>query len=254
MADTPAPTKVKDKVSKKPLVLLRQLFWPILVGVSSIIVVLFVLVPQITQYLSTSKQLATNQTRLGVLQAKAKELEAIDPEVYSQNLKLLLQALPQEAEEPQAVLVVQDIVNKSNMTLEDIQIGGPGAKSGNSETSGNKGASQANISVTVTLLGSTTALQNFMKLANESPRVLQINVVDMQLSSVQTTLDSVEATVSMNVYYEAVKSQVGSVDAQLPQLTKDDQDFLLELAKRQQISNIDQSLKNVQSGKQNPFE
>lgn len=217
----------------------KLVIWPVIVGLCSVVIIALVIVPQLLSYFSLKQQGDELNNRLGLLQVKAKELQQIDPQVYNKNLNLALSALPPEKEVPQAVTILQTFISQSGMTLEAIKFA-----SGQTTTINN------NYQINITVLGDFNSLKKLLTNIRNSPRIYRVDMINAQSSRGGT---SVEADITMTVFYEPLNNTIGAVDQPLPQLTDKDQHVLTDLSTKNQVVATNASVLTVPLGKSDPF-
>lgn len=216
------------------------MLWPLLIGISCILIIILVVIPQLLTYLQIRTQLSQTENRLGILQAKAQDLEQIDDATYLKNLQAAFVALPQDKDVPQALVVLQDMVTRSGLALENIKfISG--------DTTGKD--SQTSFQLGVTVAGSMDSLRRFLVMTQESPRLLKVVMISAEAVG---NSNIAETTLVLDVYYQPISTNLGAVDQPLPHLSDADKKLLTELLAKYQ-SNSGVTGVSIPLGKQNPF-
>ncbi len=221
----------------------KLIIWPVVVGVCCLVILMLVVLPQLLTYFSKRTETDELNNRLGVLEAKAQELEQLDDKVYSNNLKLALGALPSDKEVPQSLNILQSFITQSGMTLENIRF------LANTDPSSTEQKNTYQIGITV--LGSLDSVKRLLLQVNNSPRIFRLDMINVNTLK---GVSSVEADLTFTLFYEPQGTEIGSIDQPLPKLTDADQKLLGDLSNRTRIVSTGTSNLNIPLGKLNPFE
>lgn len=188
---------------------------PILVGISSIIIIVFIIIPQVLSYFNIKTEINQGQSKLTILEAKAKELNNLDQSETDNGLKVVSTVLPSDADIAGVIAELQDLASKSNLELSHVGYI-------NSQSATEK---KNNFQIEVKLIGPLVNLRTFLLSLQNYPRIIQVeNIV------VQQTSKSVESTVPLTVYYASEKpSIVSSVDKPIVPLSEDQKKILSQL-------------------------
>lgn len=209
--------------------------YPVAVVAAALILVVFVIVPQLQGFFSGQVILNSARIRLDNLDAKASTLQNLDQKAYQDKLSAVFYSLPVDKDLDVIIGVFRNLTNSAGMILSALQIGAS-SEGGNS------------YSVTAEVIGPANNLSSLLDVIDNSPRV-------MKFLSLETNLvgsDLVNATIVVNVFYAPVAKSLGSVDALLPELTEKDQAILKSLTVSGSITSQEQVV--LPSGKTNPFE
>lgn len=218
----------------------KTLFIPIIIGVSSLILILLVIYPQLTVFLKGQKDLQTVEQRLKKLQVKAQDLESLDEDDLNKKLEYALAALPVEKDYATIIGVFQRISAQSNMSLETLRVGGLGS-GGDKKTPG--------YSVQLELLGTKSSLNGVLQQIEKAPRVMKVNGIELTASK-----SNVNVTLAVDVFYLPAPTSIGSVDAVLPKLTDEEQKLLTRLASISPSSISTTPTTLLPRGKPDPFQ
>ncbi len=189
---------------------------PILVGISAVVIITLVIVPQILGYFDIKGQINQRQIRLAVLEAKANELTKLDSSETQKGLEVVAVVLPNEADIAGVVADLQSLARKSNLEVSHagfINSQGPTEK-------------KNNFQIEIKLIGPISNLRTFLLSLQNFPRIVLVENI-----TVQSTTTSVESTLPLTIYYSADKTLPNSpVDQPVSALTPDQKKILTQLA------------------------
>lgn len=225
----------------------RMIIWPAVVGISSIIILALVIIPQLLTYMSVRDQINQTQNKSQNLEAKASELENVDSALTQKDLKVAFSVLPTDQDVPRAMMILQDMVAGSGLELKSTTFGSSGSK---------QTTAKNNFQLNVTVTGQISALRDFFVKLQNSPRLFQVESIGVQFQKNQGVI---EAEIPLSVFYQTGVGQMGPVNQPLPKMSDKDKELL---AKFTQITNqAELSLKNEEAtsasvplGKSDPFQ
>ena len=209
--------------------------YPLLVVASSIVIILFLIIPQAKVLFTGQGKLNDSQVRLNILEVKVEELESLDKSDLSQKLSLTLTALPTEKDFATLIGIFKNLATTSGMSLTSLHLAG-GSESQNA------------FLVKADLIGTTSSIGQLLENIEKSPRVMKVQSVETSSSSIGNI---VSAVVTVLVYFEAAPKTLGPIDSALPKLTETDQTILGTLARSGSL--IPSGAVSLPSGKANPF-
>jgi Tfp pilus assembly protein PilO len=189
---------------------------PILVGVSSVIIIVFVIIPQVLGYFNVKTEIASSQSRLSILEAKAQDLNKLDEDETQQGLQVVSTLLPEDADIAGVIADIQGIASRSNLEVSHV-----GYLS--TQSTGDK---KNNFQIEVKLSGPIPNVRTFLLSLQSFPRVIQVdNII------VQSSTQAVESTISLTVFYSTDKSIASaSLDQPITPLTDSQKKVLAQLA------------------------
>lgn len=228
---------------KKFYVKYRILIFPALVGLSSLILIITVIFPQVRVLISNYQTLNQIKAQEDSLNVKAAQLSNIDQNKLSQNLSLSLSALPADPSLADAVARIQEVVFSSGFNLISVNI-----------SYGNTKMVPPGFTIIAAIEGPGAILGNLLVNIESSPRVMKVSSVE--LNRIRNS-DAVSVALSVDAYYQEIPQSLGKIDDPLPTLLQEETEILNNLAQNQfslasQATSVDLSL--VQKGKANPFE
>lgn len=218
----------------------KLIIWPVAVGLSSIILLALVIIPQLLTYLNVKNKINDMQKRSGVLEVKAQGLEQIDEGSNQQNLALVFSLLPKDQTVPEAMVTLQDIISRSGLVLKSTNYGG-----------GRKADKGNSFQLSVGVSGPLLSVKNFLVNLQDAPRIFQVESISVQF---QKSLSIVDVDIPISVYYEPTSEGTSSLDQPISQLTDKETSILNNLARLSNRSVFSEDTSSVELGKLDPFE
>lgn len=212
-----------DKLIKENLQRVKLYLLPILVGISSVVVVVLVLIPQLVVYFGQRGKIEKEQNLAAVLEAKALELEKLDDRVYAAGLQTVLKILPTDQDIPQALVITSELAKRNSLELEEMKFFSPITSS---ETEAGKGGS---LQLSLALSGPLPLIKNFLADVQNAPRLIKINSLE---GGPKRGGNVYEMTVVVSFFHEPTPSSLGSLDAPLQGFDDQDQKILAKLRER----------------------
>ena len=220
----------------------KLIIFPVLVGLASLILIGFVILPQIFGILGARKNLNEEQEKLNILEAKADELTYLDAKDLDQKLSLALYGLPSEKDFTVIIDTMRQLTALSGVSMVSLKF-----------NPRNTVAKASSFGINISVLGSKENLDSFMDAVEQSPRTMKIVSVEVFPSGA----GAVSAEVAIEAYYSATPKSLGSVDAPLPKISEQDETLLGELQASLAAAGpgvISGPTVDVPRGKANPFE
>lgn len=223
----------------------KLIFLPVSVGIASIVILAFVVVPQFMSYLKMRGEIGDIKKHTTALEAKAIELDSINEEDTKHKLQIVLTVLPTDQDVPSAAAMLQDLVTKSGLILQNTSYSGSGKASG-------KGSFQLSITVS----GQVTLVKRFLDNLKDAPQVFQVE-------SLTTTFHpggTVEAQMPISVFYEAVPGSVSNLDQPIAKLNDKEEQLVADLGnvlqqmQHEALAQMASPSANIPLGKIDPFE
>lgn len=213
--------------------------FPIIVAISSLVLIIFVLYPQITQLITNQKKEKDLIKKSKFLEAKAQELENYDQSDLERKINYATYAYPTDKEIVSAFGLLQSLAAQTSFSVVSLNLGG-NTKNGNIQA----------YNLKVELLGPSSLIPLLLKDIEDSPRLMRVN--NVEASSVGS---SQAANISLNIslLYSAAPTSFGSIDSPLPTLSQKDEEVIAKLAQVPIISPQEPTQLGPR-GKENPFE
>lgn len=219
----------------KSLFLQYKVFiYPLVVGIASLIIIIFVITPQLLGFLTGRDELKQKKDRINILAVKAKELENFDQQEYTNELLNAFYYLPSSKDFGNIIGVFRELTASAGMSLTSLH------PSTGSQTDA--------YTVRAEVVGPATSLGDLIEKIESSPRVMKLESVDTSTS----TSGLLNATLTVFVYYAPPPQSLGSVDSPLPVLTEANLALLRSLSLPAGQSSGETIV--IPSGKSNPFE
>ncbi|MFH0937167.1 MAG: type 4a pilus biogenesis protein PilO [Candidatus Daviesbacteria bacterium] len=220
----------------------KFIIWPALVAVSEIILLVFVIIPQLMSYLNVRNQISEVRNRAHSLNVKASELQEFDAEGAEKDLQVVFTILPADQDVPQAMAFLQALIANNGLQLKNTAfVGG--------------GQSKNSYQLRVVIDGQINALRNFLLQLQEAPRIYQIESLSVQF---QRSEGAIEAEMPLSVFYEPAPSKIGSLDQPIPKLGDEELKLLAKLysiAPPADVLPVDESTASaLPLGKSDPFQ
>lgn len=217
------------------------LIWPLCSGLASIIILVFVVIPQLLNYFHIKSEIFSLDTRVNTLEAKASELLNIDDEKNRRDLVLAFNLLPPEGDVPQIFVLLQGILNQSGVILKNISF---------NTSSGASATTEESFKVHLAVSGTLPLIKNFLVKIGEAPMIFQIEAINANFQSAE-----VEAEFPLKVYFKKIDTLSAPLEAQLPQIT-DEEELLLKRGENHLFPSGEgtEDTSSVLLGKTNPFE
>ncbi len=225
----------------KDLLQLKFYTRSILVALSSLIILIAVIIPQILAYFNVAGQVGEVESRASSIEAKAAELQNIDEQLYKDRLETVFTALPQDKEIPLAMVTLQDIISRSGLILDTVKLIDTPAKS-----------SSNSYLLSMFVAGQKESLKTFLLGLLDAPRIFKLEAISAQ--SVRGGI-GLEAEIQVSVYYDPSSSVTSNLDQPLPKLTAEEERFLADIMAQVNSNRLPISVDNISipSGKADPF-
>ncbi len=215
---------------------------PLVIGVSSLILIVFVIYPQIVKLIGNNNAQGALLSRSKFLEAKASELQNVNEADLSKKLNLALAALPGDKDFGEVIGLVQQISSQNSFNLVSLDLT-------SSEEQATASASSA-YNIAIEVIGPKAGLNNLLAGIENTSRVMRVNTI---LITSGKDPNIINAVIQVKVYYSMIPTKIGSIDAPLPQLSKQDEDLLIKLSSIVEATPPTTTTLSPR-GKSNPFE
>lgn len=189
--------------------------FPTVVGLSSVLLVVLVIFPQVSIYLENQQIAGGLEEKSKFLEKKAQELEGYNGEDLDANVKSALSSYPSDKDYINSLTLLQNIVSQSSFATTVLALG----------ISPDKSGSVKSYTLKLDVLGPTSQLPTLLTNIESSYRLMR--VASMETSGGKDG----QTTVSMNIelLYAPAPTGFGSVDSPLPTLSEDEVNILSRL-------------------------
>lgn len=215
---------------------------PTAVGIICIGILILVVMPQTLDYFKERVKIEELFNKIEILNKKTEELKTIDEEAMKKDLVVALTVLPTEKEVPQAMSVLQGLINRSNLILKSTTY-----------SSASKNSGKNGFTFTVSVIGSLSSIKNFMSELQNAARIFKVESATLNF---QGTGSLVEATIPLTVFYEPVPKTLITIDQPVSKISSSDEELITNLSQSifQSETQSTVSAISISLGKPNPFE
>lgn len=215
---------------------------PAVVGIVCAGILVFVVIPQTLDYFKERTKIEELFNKIGMLNSKTEELKSVDEEAMKKDFVVALTVLPTDRDVPQAMNVLQGLINRSNLVLKSTVY-----------SAGTKNAGKNGFSFTISVVGSLSSIKNFMSELQNSARVFKVESAELNF---QGTGSLVEATMPLTVFYEPAPKTLITTDGTVPKISDSDQELITNLSQsiHQTETQSTVSATSVPLGKSDPFQ
>ena len=221
----------------------RLYIFPGVVALSSLLLIVFAIVPQTAKLISNQKDQGELINKSKFLEGKAEALESYNKEDLARKLEIALAAYPDSKDFGVAIGLLQQIVAQSGFTISSIALGNSSQTSGGSQS----------YELKMEMIGVKPGLPILINNLESSPRLVRVNNIDV--SSVNN-LQSINVSLVVQVLYAGLPKSFGSLDSPLPEFSQADEDLIARLIEVgggiSQPGSV--STPSTPRGKANPFE
>lgn len=205
---------------------------------SSLILIIFVIYPQISKLIANQKVEGEIISKTKFLDDKAQELEKYDRIDLDRKVALALNSYPADKDFISAFSLLQNLVSQSGFTIAAISLGSSSLKTG--------------YDLKVDILGPAPLVPALLSNIERSSRLMRIGSIETVAG---TDPQFVNVALNVNVLFSPTPPSFGSVDSPVAELSQKDEDVIAKLASAlNSIPATQSATQNVPRGKANPFE
>lgn len=223
----------------------RLFIFPAVVALSCLILIVFVMIPQISKIIEGTRKESEIRVKHKFLATKAEALEGYDEADLARKVSYLLASLPAEKDFVNIIGQLQRISSENGFSIAALSLGvGTGGQSPKEQSYG----------VKMDALGPKSLLNRLLNSIEGSPRLIRIN--DMEISAGKAG-DFVNVSLTIEVLFSPMPKDLGAVDSPLPEISEGEQALIQRLARTQTVPTTAVSttpLSLTPRGKPNPFE
>ncbi len=226
----------------------RFIIWPAIVGISTILILVLVIIPQLLTYLKVRDQISQTKNKSQSLEEKASALEGINSLLTQKDLKVVFSVLPVDQDVPKAMMILQEMITTSGLELRSTAFG----SSRTVDPKQDKNSFKLNI----TVAGPINLLRDFLIKLQNSSRLFQVESIGVTFQKNQGVI---EAEIPLSVYYQPSLGEIGKSDQPLPKLSDQNKELLAKLYQTVEqtnlsFDNIDATASSIPLGKADPFQ
>ncbi|MDO8429128.1 MAG: hypothetical protein Q7S88_00680 [Candidatus Daviesbacteria bacterium] len=203
----------------------RLIIWPVVITISSVVILIMVVIPQIFSYISSGEEIAGVITQVEALENKALQLQSINELQISQDLEVAYTVLPIEGDIPQSVVILQSIAAKSGLQVTGVhfnqgqlidKINGEDLKS-----------AKGSYNINLTVIGTPDQIKQFLTNLKLAPKIFQVDSISAVFKKSALSL---EVEIPIMVFFESPPATIGNVSDPVPALTKKEEELLTVLS------------------------
>lgn len=221
----------------------RLYIFPAVVALSSLILIIFVIYPQVSKLIANQKVEGDLKLRSKFLETKVQALESYDEDDLSRKVNYALNVYPSERDFGNVLGLLQGVASQVGFSIVSANFGESSTKLGGSQS----------YALKMEVVGARSLLSLLLSNIESSPRIMKVASVETSSSRDPQTVNVVLA---VDILYAAVAGGFGTVDSPLPQFTQKDEEIIAKLAasapQAPSLPQIPTTL--TPRGKANPFE
>lgn len=217
----------------------RFYIFPLLTFLPIVLMVVMVIYPQISKYIANKEAEHMTENKIQLLEDKTRILEDLDDDDLARKVELSLLALPSDPALSSMIGVIQRLTGQAGITVISIQFGQ--SPSVSNQASG--------FTLKMEVIGPKPSISQLLDSIEGYPRVMKIGTIELATQS----QDIVNATLTIDVFYSEMPTQLGAIDAPLPELSSQEEAILLSLEKESGGSTTLEKPILVPKGKADPF-
>ena len=213
---------------------------PVLVSLSSVVLIIFLIYPQLRSFYEGQERLQKEKVRVFKLEAKTTDLASINETQVNQAVKSALVVLPQTQDFSSLIGIFQKLTVQSGVTLLSFQLGSSQIKV--------PGVSGFSVKMEVEGTGSNLAL--FLSNIDKASRLMKVESVEVSKSR----SGILNGSILVDVFFAPVPKELGALDSEVPKLSAEDEKLVEELVKSIVVQETQPIATSSGKGKSNPFE
>lgn len=232
--------KVIESLKENPLFLKYRTFLvPIISFLVCIILILFIIIPQIQDYLRSQSEEESLNGRIFQLTQKREVLESIDTDLYKSNLEMAMRVLPSDQDIPGAVGDLLVLLSSNRLRLVGISFSG-----GDFSLYGSKA-----LVIKIDTEGDADSMKSFLSNMGDSIRIMRVGRIETSGDSTGGIIVSFDVA----AFYDPIPVVSNSLDAPVALPTKEDLEFIKRIETAQDLGPDDLG-STTPLGKDNLFE
>lgn len=212
----------------------KLLIFPSVVALSCLILIIFVLIPQIGVFLKNSRSQQEFSARSEFLDTKVAALEGLNEPELLDKVGYVLTSLPREKDFAETIALLQKITGNHGYVIASLTFGAGGGQS---------------FGVRMEVVGPEALLGSLLSSIEGSSRLLR--VASMEISSGKEA-DIVSVNLALEALFAPMPASLGSIDTPLPEISAGEEELLSKLSSTAQPQF--QPTPSTQIGKSDPFE
>lgn len=215
----------------------RIFIFPAVVALSSLILIVFIIYPQIVQLIKNQKVQVDVITKSEFLEAKASVLDDLNEGELEAKVASALNSYPAEQDLLNIVGLLQQVAIKSGFSVSEISV--QKIPSGTGEI--------FKFGVGMETVGPESLLSQFIAGIESAVRIMKVSSIDLS----PVGADLADISLGIDVFFAPAPQTFGSVDSHLPELSQKDEELIARLTS---VPRVSQPASLSPRGKTNPFE
>lgn len=204
-----------------------------------LILIIFVIIPQIQEYLNYRVEEQGLKERILQLTQKKQTLDSIDVELYKSNLEVALNILPSDKDIPGAVGDLLILLSVNRLRLVTVSLGGD-------KTLYNSKA----LLVKIETNGDPRSINNFLTSTGDSIRLMRVGRIETSSG----TDNTISASFDVAAFYEPIPTVSSTLDAKVNLPTEEDLELIKKAQAEFETSTNTEATGSSPLGKDNLFE
>ena len=215
----------------------RMIIFPVVIALSCLILIVFVMIPQLSKFFKNSKEEANFKAKSDFLDTKVEALESLDEKDLQKKLKDVVTAYPQEKDFITLITLLQKITSGNGFNITSLSFGGDGV------------SKDSSYGILIEAVGPKSVLARLLNSIETSSRLMRVERIE--ISSSQSG-DMITANLAISALFAPIPGNLGSVDSPLPPISKGEEELIARLAGGQEVPLT--AVELSPTGKSNPFE
>lgn len=195
----------------------RLYIFPVVVALSSLILIIFVIYPQVLKLITNQKVEGDFKIRSAILQAKVQALESYDEDDLSRKVNYALNVYPSERDFGNILGLVEGVTSQVGFSIVSANFG---------ESSTKLSGSQSYV-LKMEVVGSRSLLPLLLSNIEDSGRIMKVS--SMEISSSRDP-QAVNVILAVDILYASIPGGFGTVDSPLPEFSSKDEELIAKLA------------------------
>ncbi len=218
--------------------------FPIIVALSSLILIVFVIYPQIISFVNNNRVQGQIVTKSNLLEAKAQTLESYDEQDLRNKVNVVLDTYPTGKDYISALSLLNNIITQAGFSIVSMTVGSTSVKNTNSQS----------YNINLDISGPAELIPVLLNNIENSPRLMKVNNVEAVLGKDRVSTVSMTA----EVFYSSVPKDFGGIETPVSELSQKEEEIIVKLAQAANSSRSTPSETGTTElgprGKANPFE
>ncbi len=214
-----------------------MIIFPVAVALSCLILIVFVMIPQLTKFLKNSQVEASFKTKSDFLDTKVEALESLDEKDLQKKARDAVISFPQEKDFVTLIILLQKITSENGFNMTSLLFGGA------------RFSKDPSYGILIEVAGPKSIFARLLNSIETSHRLMRIDRIEISSGK---SGDVISANLSISALFAPIPGNLGSVDSPLPPISKGEEELMARLSKGQEVPLT--AVELSPTGKSNPFE